>query len=157
MWCLLGNIRLEIFHMRVLNRSIMPMARVIHSICLYKQQFGQTFFIIWYNLYRYNPIQRLYWKETKNFGDGVSYHVKDSIFINDPADGVYGILHSFLPGKQCAFRNDFIFRSSLRHPGLLSVVEIRKRMKNVTYAGSPQHGGMGAIAAPQPGFLNDAF
>ena len=30
-------------------------------------------------------------------------------------------------------------------------------MKNVTYAGGGQHGGMGAIAAPQPGFLNDAF
>ena len=99
----------------------------------------------------------MYWKETKNFGDGVSYHVKDSIFINDQADGVYGILHSFLPGKQCAFRTDFIFRSSLRRPVLLPMVEIRKRMKNVTYAGGPQHGGMGAIAAPQPGFLNDAF
>lgn len=47
---------------------------------------------------------RLYWKETKNFGDGVSYHIQDSVFINDPNDGVYGILHSFLPGKQCAFR-----------------------------------------------------
>ena len=35
--------------------------------------------------------------------------------------------------------------------------EIIKRMKNVTYAGGPQHGGMGAIAAPQPGFHYDTF
>ena len=48
--------------------------------------------------------QSLYWKETKNFGDGVSYHVQDSVFLNDPNDGVFGILHSFLPGRQCAFR-----------------------------------------------------
>ena len=29
----------------------------------------------------------MYWKISKNFADGVSYHIKDSLFLNSPTDG----------------------------------------------------------------------
>ena len=78
------------------------------------------------NIWSVNNAHGMYWKLSKNMADGVSYHIEDSMFINDPNDGVYGILHSFLPGAAFTFR-----------------------MKNVTYAGQGQHPNMGAIASPQ--------
>ena len=77
-------------------------------------------------MFSVNNAHGMYWKRSKNFADGVSYHIEDSVFLNDPDDHVYGILHSFLPGGAYTFR-----------------------MKNVTYGGTRQHGGVGVIAAPQ--------
>jgi len=73
-----------------------------------------------------NNVHGMYWKRSKNFADEVSYHIQDSVFLNDPNDHVFGIFHSFLPGGQFTFR-----------------------MKDVTYAGGKQHPNMGVIAAPQ--------
>ena len=69
--------------------------------------------IMWRGLISANNAHNMYWKISKNFADGVSHHIKDSLMLNSPTDGVYGILHSFLPGKHHTFR-----------------------MKNVTFAGS---------------------
>jgi hypothetical protein len=69
--------------------------------------------ITWRGLKSVNNAHNLYWKKSKNFAEGGTYHVENSLFLNSPTDGVYGILHSFLPGGQFTFR-----------------------MKNVTYAGT---------------------
>ena len=87
-----------------------------------------------------NNQHQLYWKLSKNMADRVSYHVQDSIFINDPDDpSAWGFMKSYLPGAAHTFR-----------------------MKNVTYAGSGQenfHGRiLGAIQAPQHcGVVNDVL
>ena len=75
-----------------------------------------------------------YWKRSKNFADESFYHIEDSLFLNDPNDGVYGILHSLLPGGQFTFK-----------------------MRNVTFGGCGQHGGVGAMLAPQLGVENVRF
>ena len=31
-----------------------------------------------------NNAHNLYWKQSKNFADGVSHHIKDSLFLTDP-------------------------------------------------------------------------
>ena len=31
-----------------------------------------------------NNAHDLYWKQSKNFADGVSHHIKDSLFLTDP-------------------------------------------------------------------------
>ena len=66
----------------------------------------------------------LYWKESKNFGDGVSCHVEDAFFAHK--NGEIGMLHALAPGRH----HTFCFR-------------------NTTFAGSGQHFNTGAIVAPQ--------
>ena len=79
----------------------------------------------------------LYWKESKNFADGVSYHVEDSFFAHKPGifsinssksdfPGEYGMLHALAPGRHHTFR-----------------------IKDTVFAGSGQHPNRGALEAPQ--------
>jgi len=81
--------------------------------------------ISWVRYTSVNNAHGLYWKWSKNFADGVSYHLRDGIIANDPDDHVIGRLKMLLPGGPLVFR-----------------------MKNVTFAGGPSPES-GVIAAPQ--------
>mmetsp|Transcript_35303 Transcript_35303/g.94015 ORF Transcript_35303/g.94015 Transcript_35303/m.94015 type:complete len:1048 (-) Transcript_35303:226-3369(-) len=70
------------------------------------------------NLVSVNNAHPLYWKTSKNFADGRLHHIVDSVFLNDPSDGVYGQLTLLSAGGPFTFG-----------------------MKNVTLAGGPTGGG----------------
>ena len=93
-----------------------------------------------------NNAHGMYWKRSKNFADRKSYHIEDSLFLTAAGekntlklyksyffknilDDSYGIEHTYLPGGAYTFR-----------------------MRNVTYAGTRQHGGTGALVSPQASY-----
>ena len=83
-------------------------------------------------LFSVNQAHNMYWKQSKNFADKKSYHLEDSVFLNNPQDS--GLLRLLLPG------GNFVFK-----------------MKNVTFAGQGQAGGEGVIMAPQVTLLSKQF
>ena len=88
--------------------------------------------ISWVRYTSVNNDHPIYWKWSKNFVDGKSVHIEDSLIVNDRNDHVKGILRLLLPGGPFAFR-----------------------MRNVTIAGGPV-GGQAPLSAPHHcGFLNE--
>jgi hypothetical protein len=50
-----------------------------------------------------NNFHGMYWKKSKNFADGVSHHIRDSVFANDPTDP-YGFLQLLGPAGPFTFK-----------------------------------------------------
>ena len=88
--------------------------------------------ISWRRLKSVDNHSLLYWKESKNFGDGVSYHVENSFFAHK--NGETGLLHALGPGRHHTFR-----------------------IKGTTFAGSGQHWNTGALLAPQHCGLDNPY
>ena len=40
-----------------------------------------------------NNVHSMYWKTSKDFRDPTAYHIRDSLFINDPSDPVGELLY----------------------------------------------------------------
>ena len=90
--------------------------------------------ISWVRYTSVNNDHPIYWKWSKNFVDGKSVHIQDSLIVNDRNDHVKGILRLLLPGGPFAFR-----------------------MRNVTIAGGPV-GAEAPLSAPHHCgmvFMND--
>jgi len=91
-----------------------------HNLFVGQYSLGDVGLVRYTSINNHHPI---YWKDSKNFADGKTHHIRDSLFLNDPTDR-YGVLQFLGPSGPFTFT-----------------------ITNTTFAGSPV--GCGAICAGQ--------
>jgi len=84
--------------------------------------FGDVSFVRYTSVNNDHPIL---WKFSKSMANSSTYHIQDSLMVNDPKDTVIGQLSLYLPGGSFTFK-----------------------MKNVTFAGGPFNPEGGVLNAP---------
>jgi len=78
-----------------------------HNMFVGQYSMGDVAFLRYRSL---NNAHSMYWKASKNFADGVSHHMKDCVFANDPEDS-FGILQLLGPSGPFVFmftNNSFV-------------------------------------------------
>merc|ERR1712107_367394 len=64
-----------------------------HNLFVGQYSMGDIGLVRYTSINNHHPI---YWKDSKNFADGKTHHVRDSLFLNDPTDR-YGVLQFLGP------------------------------------------------------------